>query len=84
MSTINKIERIALSGGIIGVLTTNPRRALEKVIEQNNAEGWNCHQILPHSTSNVFMFIVQLLVLVCTLFLWTFGAGYLVLFEKEK
>ena len=83
MPTLNKIERISLSGGIIGALTTNPRGALEKLIEKNNSAGWNCHQIMPHATSNLFMLFLQVLVLVCTLFLWTFGAGYLVLFEKE-
>ena len=80
---INKLERIALSSGIIGALTTNPRRTLAKTIEQHNSEGWNCRQILPHSTNNLFMVILQFLVMVCTLGLWTFGAGYLVLFEKR-
>lgn len=83
MAKYNKVVRIALSGGIIGALFTNPRRALEKAINEANADGWNCHQILPHSTSNMFMVILQIVVLFCTLFLWTFGAGYLLLMEKE-
>lgn len=83
MATINKIDRIALSGGLIGLLTTNPRRAIEKAIECNNAEGWNCHQILPHTTSNMGAVLLQMVVLLCTFGLWTFGAGYLLLFEKE-
>lgn len=84
MATINKLERISLSGGLIGALTTNPRRALEKLIEKNNTEGWNCHQIMTHSTSNLFMVLLQVVVLCCTFGLWTFGSGYLVLFEKEQ
>jgi hypothetical protein len=83
MTKINKIERIALSGGLIGALFTNPRLALENLIEKNNAEGWNCRQIMDYSSSNFFMKVVQMAVLVCTLGLWTFGAGYLVLFERE-
>jgi hypothetical protein len=80
---INKVERIALMGGLIGALLTNPRKALEKAITRANEEGWNCRQILPHTTTNLFMRILMALCLVCTLGLWTFGAGYLLLLEKE-
>lgn len=83
MAKKNRMVRIALAGGLIGALTTNPKRALEKVIDAQNAEGWNCHQILPHATANIFMVIVQIILLICTLGLWTFGAGYMLLFEKE-
>ena len=84
MVKINKIERIALAGGIIGALTTNPKRALEKCIDQSNSEGWNVRQVIHHSTSNLFIIILQLLILICTIGLWTFGAGYMIIFEKEK
>ena len=80
---INKVVRVALSGGLIGAIGTNPRNALEKVIQKYNAEGWNCHQIYPHSTRNFVVTILQVLVLIMTLGLWTFGAGYLLLFEKD-
>lgn len=50
MRKVNKVVRIALSGGLLGALLTNPRRALDSAISQANAEGWNCHQILQHQT----------------------------------
>lgn len=78
----NKIVRIALSGDIVGALCTSPRRALDAAVRKHNAEGWNCRQVLPHSTSNLGVVILQLICLVCTLGLWTFGAGYLLLFER--
>jgi hypothetical protein len=78
----NKIVRIALSGGIIGALCTSPRRALDAAVRKHNAEGWNCRQVLPHSTSNVGILVLQLVCLICTCGLWTFGAGYLLLFER--
>ncbi|MCL2122796.1 MAG: hypothetical protein FWH34_01770 [Desulfovibrionaceae bacterium] len=84
MAMVNKIERVALSGGILGALFTNPRRALESLIEQHNKEGWRVRQIIPHDTTNIAVKIFQIIVLLCTLFLWTFGAGYLIVFEKEK
>lgn len=80
----NKVERIALMGGIIGALLTNPRAALDKALVRANTDGWYCRQILPHSTSNLFMIILSIACLVCTCGLWTFGAGYLLLLEKDR
>ncbi|MDR0301261.1 MAG: hypothetical protein LBI04_03000 [Treponema sp.] len=80
---INKLARVSLSGGLIGALGVNPRYKLETVIEKYNAAGWNCHQIYPHTTRNLFIMLLQVFLLVITLGLWTFGAGYLLLFEKD-
>ena len=81
---VNKVERIALMGGLIGALLTNPRGALDKALSRANVDGWYCRQILPHSTSNLFMHILSIFCLCCTFGLWTFGAGYLLLLEKES
>ena len=83
MTKVNKVVRIALSGGIIGALITNPRRALDHRIDKENQEGWNAIYILPHSETNLFISVLRLVVLVCTFFMWTWGAGYLILFERE-
>jgi hypothetical protein len=83
MSKKNKVVRISLMGGLIGALTTNPRKALEDAIDKENNEGWNAIHIEPHSTANLLVWVLQLVVLVCTLGLWTWGGGYMVLFEKE-
>jgi hypothetical protein len=84
MAKVNKVVRIALSGGIIGWLTTKPRRALDAVIDKHNQDGSNAIYFAEHRTTNIFVAILQYLVLFLTLFLWTFGAGYMILFEKEK
>ena len=83
MAKVNKVVRIALAGGIIGLLTTNPRRALDQRIDRENQEGWTATYFITHSETNLFMSMLRLLVLFLTLFLWTFGAGYLILFERE-
>jgi hypothetical protein len=75
----NKVERIFLSGGLIGMLFTNPRKALDELVIEANADGWSAVQILKHSNTNLLMTIIQILVLLLTLGLWTWGAGYLVL-----
>jgi hypothetical protein len=81
---LNKIVRVALPGGLIGALTTNPRKVLEQTIQKHNAAGWNCHQIIFHTTHNLFILVLQVLLLIATIGLWTFGAGYLLLFEKDN
>ena len=80
----NKVVRIALSGGLIGWLFTNPRRALDNRIEKENQEGWNAIYFVPHKQTNMFVALLQVVVLLLTLFIWTFGAGYLILFERES
>jgi hypothetical protein len=84
MSRINKVARISLSGGIIGLIFTNPRSALEQRLARENADGWSAVQITPHKDTNLFIALVRSVVLVVTLFLWTWGAGYLILLEKER
>jgi len=80
----NKIVRISLSGGIIGMLTTNPRAALERRIQEENRAGWNTVYFTSHRDTNLFVSALQVLVLFITLLLWTWGAGYLVLMEREQ
>ena len=79
----NKVIRIALMGGLLGMLLTNPRNALQKSMDAHNNEGWYAKEIVPHSTSNLFVLILQVVVLILTIGLFTFGAGYLILFERE-
>ncbi|MFZ4761840.1 MAG: hypothetical protein ACOYK8_03385 [Alphaproteobacteria bacterium] len=83
MQKINKVVRISLAGGIVGLLATNPRRALDNTIDKQNQDGWNCHQILPHSERNLLVILLQVGVLLCTFGLYTWGAGYIILFEKD-
>jgi hypothetical protein len=80
----NKVVRISLAGGLIGLLTTNPRRAIDSAIDKANQDGFHCHQVVPHSSRNLLVVLAQYAVLFMTFFLWTWGAGYLLLLEKER
>ena len=84
MSKKNKVSRISLMGGLIGLLSTNPRKALEDEIDKANQEGWCATHIEPHTTTNLFVWLLQLVVLFLTLGLFTWGGGYLILFEKQS
>ena len=63
---------------------TNPRRALDARIDKENQEGWNAIYILSHSETNLPAQLARIVVLVLTLYLWMWGAGYLILFERER
>ena len=84
MSKVNKVVRISLSGGLIGWLTTNPRKAIDDTIDKQNQDGWNAIYFAEHRTSNLIVTVFQIIILILTLGLWTFGAGYMILFEKER
>jgi Ca2+/Na+ antiporter len=80
---INRTVRISLFGGLIGSAATNPRRKLEDVIRKFNGEGWNCHQIIPHQTHNILAMVLQTVLLLITLGMFTFGGAYLLVMEKD-
>lgn len=80
----NKVVRISLSGGLIGLLATNPRKALEDTIKTYNDMGYRCTYFYPNHAPNLLLRLIQIAVLLGTFGLWTWGAGYLVLLEKAK
>jgi len=82
MRKINKVERVALFGGLIGSAVTNPRKVLENAVQRQNRDGWNCHQVVPHETRNILVSLIQAALLVITLGMFTFSGAYLLLFEK--
>ena len=84
MAKKNHISRISLAGGIIGALTTNPRKALQNELDRLNSEGWEVTFIQPHSTHNMLIIVLQLLLLAVTLGLYTWGGGYLILAEQDS
>ena len=79
----NKTVRVSLSGGLIGSIFTNPARALNGCMAKYNKEGWRFVFKIHHSQRNIFMLLLENVILVATLFLWTFDAGYLVTFERN-
>ena len=84
MKIKNKVDRISLAGGLLGALFTNPRKAIDDRVAEANANGWHLHQILPHQETNLFIWLVSLLLLALTLGMFTFGAGYILLFQKHE
>ena len=79
----NKVVKIRLIGGIIG-LFISPKDRLENEMKSANAEGWRTVQVIPQSSGNILVIILKLILLVITLFLFTFAEGYYITFERNK
>ena len=84
MSKRNKVVQINLMGGLIGLMATNPRRALDQRIADENHNGWNAVYFTAHGDTNLLVNVAKIVVLFLTLGLWTWGAGYMVLFEQAQ
>ena len=79
---LNKIDRISLAGGLLGLLFTDPRKALDDRVNDANKAGWRLVQVVPHLSTNWLITILRAILLLITLGLFTFGDGYLLVFEK--
>ena len=83
MPKINKIERMSYSGGLLGVLFGSSRGKLESRVKELNDSGWNLHFIHPESV-NLILWVLRLVILFCTLGLWTIGSSELLVLEREE
>ena len=80
----NKVINVPMWGGIIGWLALAPQQRLNANIKEANAEGWRVVQIIQSESGNLFLFLLRLLLLCITLFLFTTANGYYVVLEKES
>ena len=84
MTKRNKVIQINLMGGLVGLMATNPRKALDDRIDAENKDGWNAVYFMPHKDTNLLVILAKIAVLIVTIGLWTWGAGFMVLFEREQ
>ena len=83
MQKVNKSVRVGFSGGLLGALFGNKKGKIDGILQRENADGWNLAYVIPDNR-NLAIIILQLIVLVATLFLWTFSTGHLFIFEKPR
>ena len=79
----NCIARVSFSGGIIGLFVGDQKGCLQRVIATHNQDGWNLVEIITEDR-NLLVWLVRLVLLVVTLFLWTVSTGYLLIFERPR
>jgi hypothetical protein len=77
----NKVVRISYSGGLLGLVFGSARGKLEKVLEDNNGQGWNLAEVIPDNP-NLLILVFRLIVLTLTLGLWTLSTSYLLILER--
>lgn len=80
---MNRVVRVSVSSGIIGMLLSDSRGALEKTIAKCNNQGYRVVQVIPDGGGNIFRLLLKLICLICTLFLWTFDDGYILILEAK-
>lgn len=80
----NKIINVDFTGGIIGLFFSSPRRKLNKIIAKENQEGWKVVEVLDSEKGNFFTALVQVFLLIITLFLYTTVSGKYIVFEKDN
>lgn len=79
----NSVVRVSFSGGLLGVLFGSYRGRLEKAISEQNRKGWHVVEVIP-DTLNFSLVFVRLVLLICTLGLWTLSSSLIVIFERER
>lgn len=82
---MNQVIEVTILGGLLGYVLGSPKQSLNLAIRKANLNGWQVIQILPSDSDNFISRILNGLLLVITLFLYTRLPGYyLVLARKEK
>lgn len=76
-----RVEPVTYNGGIIGIFSPK-RKKLESTIQKYNDEGYRLRHVLP-SKSAAFDVVIQIVILVGTLFIWTIEPGETLVFEKR-
>ena len=80
----NKIVNVRLTGGILGLLFSSPQTKLSNAIKDANAKGWRVRQVIPAVSGNLFLWLLRLILLVITLFLFTTANGFYIVLERDK
>ena len=80
--SLNKVVRVSLKGGLLGLLSSNPHHTLSAAIAAENRAGWKVVQVIPDDTGNLVIMIVRFVVLMFTLLLYMPANGYWVVMEK--
>jgi hypothetical protein len=79
----NKIVNVTLWGGLVGLFASSPRQRLAKAIEKENANGYRTIQVIEAASGNMLLWLLRLILLVITIFIFTTANGYYIILEKK-
>ena len=80
----HKVVRVEFTGGLIGLLFTDPEKEINRVIHEASLDGWEVDHMVFHRTQNVLVLALQMAALVVSLGLFTITPGYMILFKKRS
>jgi hypothetical protein len=80
----NKIVNITLWGGLLGLFASSPKQKIAKAIEKENLNGFRVVQVIEAASGNLFLWLLRLIILIITIFIYTPANGYYITFEKIK
>lgn len=83
-TTANKVVNVTLTGGLIGLFLDSPQNSLNRKIRKENANGWEVVQIIPSQSGNILEFILRILLLLVTFFLFTTANGYYIIMKRAS
>lgn len=79
----NKVTKVNLIGGIIGLFMGSPAKAINRRCNEENAKGWEVVQVLPDTSFSMLAILGRIVLLLLTLFLFTTANGYLMVLKKR-
>lgn len=80
----NKIVNITLWGGLLGLFASSPKQKIAKAIQKENLNGFRTVQVIEAASGNLFLWLLRLIILLITIFIYTPANGYYITFEKIK
>lgn len=78
----NKIVDVDFTSGIIGLFLSSPMTKINNAIKKENENGWKVVNIIDSEKGNLFVSLMQLVLLVVTFGLYTFSIGKYIIFER--
>jgi|GEM_PF-1595839 len=79
----SKVVLVSFLGGFIGAHSGSRLDRINKVIKKENEQGWKAVQLFHADDGGFFLEMLRVLLLVCTLFMYTTANGYYIIMERE-
>jgi zinc-ribbon domain len=80
----NRVVKVDFTGGLIGALAQNQTAKLNTIINSCNEKGWEVVQIVEDRSGNLLVSLFRAILLIITLFLFTFEDGYKIVLRRIK
>lgn len=80
----NKIINVPLWGGLLGLFASSPKSRIANAIKKENTDGYRAVQIIDANSGNILLWLLRLILLAITVFIYTTADGYYIVLEKNN